>query len=386
MRQPATVLFAAGDWWTHSHAHADFQMAQRLATGQPLLFVNSLGLRRPAVTSLAGRKRILRKLRSLLRLPREVAPGLFVMSPVFVPTYQPGWLAKFNGLLIAAQVHAFLLSKRLRPSSVVLSNPVAIDAAKAVGGDRLTMYRVDWNSRLRDGDGTSIAAFEALAFGAADCVVYTSQSLMEIEQPLVGVKAAHLPHGVDLERFSAVGLWDADGPIGFVGALDEPDRLQQLANIARAMPSSRFLWVGARPGTDAELADGVPPNVELVEAVPHDAVPALLHRCSVLLLIVPTDPWGQVALPIKLGEYLATGIPIVATRTQELERYAPPLLLAETATEFVEQIAFAKSGADGATVNSRRSCVEDRSWDSQASRFSVLIGASQPLLPVFEHR
>ena len=76
------VCVGFADWdtelWTNQH-----HLMARLAAGNRVLFVESLGLRRP---QLAGRdlRRILRRLRTGLQGPRR-RDGLDVLSPLVLP-------------------------------------------------------------------------------------------------------------------------------------------------------------------------------------------------------------------------------------------------------------------------------------------------------------
>lgn len=316
----AVVVFSAGDWWVHSHAHADFQLSIHLQRRVPVLIVNSMGLRRPSVARSAGRARILRKLRSMLKPPRRVDRDLWVMSPLFIPVYEGRIAAAVNAALVSVQVRVTLaVLVRARVMGIIFANPVAAPAVRALRAPRTLFYRVDWNSRLRDGDRASVEAFERLAFEVADEVVYSSRTLAAIERPQTGSKSSILRHGYNDALFVPDSTERTTNIVGFVGSLEEPERRQRLASIASLVPEATFVAIGAQSSIDDRSAFAIPPNLQLHPAVPHEAIPALLQSFTVGLLLVPTDEWGQVASPIKLVEYLAAGLTVVANRTDELE-------------------------------------------------------------------
>ncbi len=88
------------DWdtelWTNQH-----HLMSRLARENRVLFVESLGLRRP---QLAGRDlaRIARRLRRGLAPPRA-ADGLHVLSPLVLPLHRPAAVRALNRRLLRAQ-------------------------------------------------------------------------------------------------------------------------------------------------------------------------------------------------------------------------------------------------------------------------------------------
>ena len=80
------VCFGGVDWWYHNRGHYDLQMMRELRECVPVLYVNSIGMRRPSPAE--GRmflRRVGRKLRSVARGAVEVAPGFTVVSPLVPP-------------------------------------------------------------------------------------------------------------------------------------------------------------------------------------------------------------------------------------------------------------------------------------------------------------
>ncbi|GDX79637.1 hypothetical protein LBMAG42_14480 [Deltaproteobacteria bacterium] len=95
--------------------------------------------------------------------------------------------------------------------------------------------------------------------------------------------------------------------------------------------------MAAMPEVTLELIGGVPegpmpPNVRAVPTVPYSELPARLARCRALVLPLEDNSFGrQFTSPLKLWDYLATGIPIVAADLPtvreiagELPFYYPP--------------------------------------------------------------
>ena len=87
------VLLASAPWDTPAPVNVH-QIARRLgARGHRVLFVESTGLRPPALRSGHDRRRVVARLRSAFAAPREGAPGVRVLSPLAVPAwYSPSML------------------------------------------------------------------------------------------------------------------------------------------------------------------------------------------------------------------------------------------------------------------------------------------------------
>jgi glycosyltransferase involved in cell wall biosynthesis len=55
--------------------------------------------------------------------------------------------------------------------------------------------------------------------------------------------------------------------------------------------------------------------------VPHESMPQYLSNAKILVLARPDNEQAQNGFPSKLGEYLATGNPVVITRTGDIDKY-----------------------------------------------------------------
>ena len=170
------------------------------------------------------------------------------------------------------------------------------------------------------------------ALSAADAVVCVSDEVARWARARSARPArVHVvPNGVDVDRVRPSGR-PPTGPdepltIGFVGTLKPwhgVDRLlEALAVLAQREPGGyRLLLVGDGPQAETLHARatelGVQQLVERTGAVEPAAVPALLHRVDVA--VAPYPPMkGFYFSPLKVYEYLAAGLPVVASRVGQV--------------------------------------------------------------------
>jgi hypothetical protein len=113
----SVVCVGFNDWanelWTNQH----HLMARLAASGSQVLFVESLGLRRPQLASGRDLQRILRRLRSGLAPPRQ-QDGVTVLSPLVLPFHRFGAVRLLNRLALRAQVVA--ATRRMKMSRPIL--------------------------------------------------------------------------------------------------------------------------------------------------------------------------------------------------------------------------------------------------------------------------
>lgn len=174
---------------------------------------------------------------------------------------------------------------------------------------------------------------------AADGVVSTSAEVLR-ELGAIDIPTLVLENGVDASRFTpsdAAAASRADVCV-YVGALDGRFDQGQVRAWARRHPQVRFAIAG--PATIAW--DEVPANVDLLGPVDYETLPALLQSARVGLLPLSDDPLNAGRSPMKLWEYLAAGLAVVARETPVIRAAEPAGLFTYAGLDDAES-AFARA-------------------------------------------
>lgn len=146
-----------------------------------------------------------------------------------------------------------------------------------------------------------------------------------------------VPDGVDFDLFIAPNPtpYAPPGPhIVYAGHLYDYKGIPTILDAARLLPEAHFHLVGGLPEdirrTHARIDRESLTNVSLHGCAPHADVPPFVQHADVLLLPPSnTEASKDWTSPVKLGEYLATGVPIVASDIPALTR-----VLAEPTVRF----------------------------------------------------
>ncbi|MDP2309504.1 MAG: glycosyltransferase [Pseudomonadota bacterium] len=179
-------------------------------------------------------------------------------------------------------------------------------------------------------------------------------------------RRAVIHNGTRADR--AVVFAGAPGAPPVVGYTGSPRAYKGLATVLASLP----LWPG---GAQLELIGGaphgaaLPPNARAFPSVPYGALPARLARYDALLLPLDDNLFGRaLTSPLKLWDYLATGIPIVAAdlpTTREIGgdalHYYPPGDAAGLAAAVARALA------------APRPAPKLRTWDDRAAEIEAFL-------------
>lgn len=122
-----------------------------------------------------------------------------------------------------------------------------------------------------------------------------------------------IPTCVDLDRFLPAPPSARDYGLVYSGSLGTWYLTREMVDLARESVLAGFgraLFLTNQP--EEAVGAGVAPGWADVASVPYQQVPASLRRCRAALFLIRATPAKRASCPTKLGEALATGLPVVA--------------------------------------------------------------------------
>jgi glycosyltransferase involved in cell wall biosynthesis len=182
-----------------------------------------------------------------------------------------------------------------------------------------------------------------------DLVAFTALSLREYVEAMAPRATMHLPNGVDFDHFAAddggrpAEFAELPRPIAvYVGAMEAWFDFDLVQAAAESLPHISFVLIGPDHLARRQLRPR--PNLHLLGRRPYARLPDYLHHADVGL--IPFDVAGHPELvrsihPLKLYEYLASGLPVVATEWEELRELGSPAVLCSTREGFLEALGAA---------------------------------------------
>jgi glycosyltransferase involved in cell wall biosynthesis len=331
LRDRDIVCVGFADWdtelWTNQH-----HLMARLARANRVLFVESLGLRRP---QLAARdlRRIARRLRRGLEPPRAV-DGLHVLSPLVLPFHGNAAVRALNRRLLGALVRRAARRLGLRRPILWAYVPQAEALIDALDPALVVYHCVDDIAAHGRIDTASFRAAEQRFAARADLVLASAPALAARMRTLSD-NVLYAPNVADTALFTQALH---DGPtdpavaalphprIVFTGAivalkLDIP----LLVALARSRPQWSFALVGpVGPGEpDADVsALAREPGIHLLGPRSYAQLPAVLRGADAALIPYALNELTASIFPMKVYEYLAAGLPVLATPLPALAEVA----------------------------------------------------------------
>ena len=314
------VGFAEWDAETPTNQH---QLMARLARDSPVLFVESLGLRRPTATARDLRRMARRAVRGLRPLRREAY--VHVLSPLVVP---------YHGLVLVRRLNERLLRRFVTRATRALGFdapilwtyvPQAIALVDALQPRLLVYHCVDDIAAHDRIDSASFRRAEEALVRKADLVIVSSQPLYD-RLSRYSERVCLMPNVADTDAFA--GALEPGHTDPFVEALPRPRivfvgavsavkvDLQLLRELARLRRDWSIVLVGpvglGDPGTDVSELQAEP-NVHLLGPRAHEELPAVLRGADAGIIPYRINELTSSVFPMKVYEYLAAGLPTVST-------------------------------------------------------------------------
>lgn len=238
----------------------------------------------------------------------------------------------------------------------------------------------------------------ASVFADAALLVAVSQPVARYlrDQPTRRAPVLIVPNGIDPTRFAipafSIGRGHRPFTMGFLGTLKPWHGLDALVDAFAAMrridSTARLLVVGDGPERSSLTADlerrGLRDAATITGAVRPEDVARHLAAMDVALAPYPANGDAYFS-PLKVVEYLAAGVPVVASRTgqlPELVRHGETGLLvapgdARAMAAACNRLRLDRSLALAMAREGRREALASRTWDAAVRR--ILAVARHPL-------
>ena len=386
-RMPDVVCISSIDWDFIWQGHQEI-MSTLAAEGQRVLFIENTGVRAPSMRDFPRLRQRIRNWWRSTKGFREEGPNLFIYSPLVLPLPYSRVARWMNRVLMMRALHRWMRATGLYRPIVwtFLPTPLALDLIHALDPQLIVYYCID-DLASSSPAAKRIVPSEQRLFREADLVFVTSEKLRQ-RAAILSERVHLFPFGVSLQRFERVLHSEEPVPadlqalkrpiVGYVGGLHQWVDLTLIASLAAQMPNVTIALVGPAQVDVSSL--GQYPNVHLFGQRPHPEVPQYIKGFDVGIVPYLLTDYTANVYPTKLNEYLAMGVPVVATDLPEINRFNADhgqiVAVAADADAFAAAIRSALAGSSPAETARRIAVAQENSWQRRIASMKGLIAAA----------
>lgn len=377
------VCFSSIDWQFIWQGHQEI-MSTLAANGNRVLFVENTGVRAPAIRDfdrLTQRVRNWWKGTKGFRCERD---NLFIYSPILLPFPYSTFVRRINRSLLTRALARWMRAAGFGRPIVwtFLPTPLVRDLIRDIDPAVSVYYCIDDFASSSHG-ARRIAKSEEALCRQVDLVFVTSEKLRE-KAARFSEHVSLFPFGVSYGKFEAVRSGPAQIPadlaalprpiVGYVGGIHQWMDMTMLAEVARRMPDTTFALVGP---LQIDVSTAAAPNVHFLGKKAHDDIPRYISGFDVGIVPYLLSDYTANVYPTKLNEYLAMGIPVVATDLPEIRRFnaehGPHVAVARDADQFAAALQAALRPSTEPERRARIDVARRNSWHARIAEMSALV-------------
>jgi glycosyltransferase involved in cell wall biosynthesis len=382
---PAIVVLYAPPWDAPARL-SKHHLALHWSRTRPVLYVET-----PVhPLSLLKRPEEARRLfKRSLSGPVAISPTLWVHACACPLPYRASprlmgyrWVNTLNQIVVRPQLRRLLRRLGVRRPIVVVGGAHALPLLEALDAS-LVIYHCSDDFTRQESFPASYADLERDLTRRCDLVITTAEALRRAKAHL-HPRVCAVPNGADVAHFATTQ--DASTPpaeelaslrrpvIGYIGTVFEWIDQEMVAAAARARPHWTFVFVGP-VATEVRRLRALS-NVRLLGSRPYADLPRFLKAFDVATVPFVVHPVTLRASPIKFYEYLAAGVPVVATRLPEFEPLGGWATLVTSPGEFVTGIERAMQDESAELRHRRMEQARRHSWEARFAAIDQLIGVA----------
>lgn len=347
------ILFSTADWdapyWTNKQ-HTTKHLAQR---DIKVLYVESVGLRAPKFSSGIDLTRIWRRLIRGMRGVHQVEKNIWVVSPLVIP-FKHQWqlISSINCWILNSTITRFCKKQNFQDQETIIwtYHPYVLDYLDCKQYGSFVYHCVDDLSAIPGIDSEAFIKKEEELLKSTNVVFTTSKKLYEKCSP-INKNTHDFPNVVDWEHFSQAfnpgpdpdDLKDIPHPrLGYIGVLsDFKVDFELLLNIATERPDWHIVLIGEeREGQHNATVQILKEmqNVHFLGYKKYEELPNYMRGLDVGLLPTLINKYTDSMFPMKYFEYIAAGLPVVATKIESLSMNNVGIKIAASNKSFNECI------------------------------------------------
>ena len=341
-------------------------------------------------------------LENLIKMPRESLSGLSSFKlkyivpvkinkkiKIFTPLQVPRWKI-FNFLFFLNEKYILKTIKKyfLKPVVLIINDPQANASILKILIEHASVTIFDWSDDFTEFSSSPHERFACAETCKAFCLhsnfVITVNEKLRDRAKLYNENSFVVKNATNYFTFrksqqeqiikSKINRL-GQKVVGYIGWLNSLRLdLDLLGYVIESLPEIQFLFMGPKSEEDP-LGFEIPKmaNVHIFTPVPYLEYRAYLSLLTVCILPNKINPHTDGNDPIKIYDYLATGHPVVSTRTAGTEQFKDIIYWANDKYEFKEYLVRALEDQDNAARVARCEIARLHSWQERFKEINAIL-------------
>lgn len=379
-KEKETIICVAMATWEGDYAKAVVHLMSALGTFGNVLFVNYqftwsdvfkklLGIGEAPVSRMLG-------FESRIETSEE-NQSVFILTP---PPVLPinwikskrlhGWLNQLNGVIVSRAIKRACRKLGLSTDLMINAyNPtLGVPLLGKLDVRKTYYYCYDEISQSKWCKKHG-PRYESLFVAEVDAVFASSKALVK-KLADENEKVTWIPSGVDFELFNQAfekpTMAKTEQRVCFIGSLDFRVDFDLLYFLVNALPKVQFDLVGRIVEARQVKRFETLPNVKIHGPHKPKDLPGFLSDASVGIIPFVKNEFTRNIYPLKINEYLAAGLPVVASDFADLLEFSHVISCASSDQEFLHALTNALKETDPGARLTRNQLAFQNSWQSRA--------------------
>lgn len=370
--------------WDNPYRTNQHHLMGRFSQKNRVLFIESLGLRRPALQK-KDIKRIFLRLVKFLKGTRKISENLYILSPFVLPFHKYAVIRFINRCLLLIQLRNVLSNLKFKKPVLWSYVPNAVDFLGKLG-EKISVYHCVDELSANPLIPPVVKKLEKKFIASVNLVFATSKPLFD-ERKNLNKNTYYLPNVADFEHFHKAVLEETvisaelenipHPRIGFIGAISSYKLdFGLIQHIAGRRPEWSFVFIGSKGEGEKEVNSSkleTKENIHFLGGKAYGVLPNYLKGFDVCILPNLLNEYTKNMFPMKFFEYLASGKPVVSTYLDSLLDFGDFCYLSRNAEEFESNIRKALNEDSAKLKESRINLAKQYTWESRIEEMSRII-------------
>lgn len=347
------IIVSTADWdnpfWTNKQ-HTAKTLAE---LGHRVLYIDSLGIRKPTITIIDAR-RIINKIKRMKGGIRKVNNNIWVLSPISIPFQGNTIVRKLNEKILVYFIWRYIKKLNFKNPILWTYNPLT-DFLIDKFNEKISVYHcVDEIAAQPGMPKNTIVEHEKNLLKKVNIVYVTSKNLYK-NKKVYNENTYYFSNVADFNHFNKAYSKKWEKPkdiknnnrkkVGFIGAISSYKmNLKLLDYVTKNCLEYDFYLIGkigeGDPTTDIGMIQKNK-NVYFLGPKDYKILPQYLAFFDVCILPCNKNEYTDNMFPMKFFEYLSAGKPIVVTSLLSILEFKNYCYIADNEDEFVKMIDIA---------------------------------------------